>query len=165
VTGLVTDVDAGAEEKRLELLLEMVPKAHRIAFVGLRVDWEDAGARQFKAEAAKRDVKLLFVEGKRTDFSGALETLRQENADAFFVALSPLTTQFASSFGEFTVANRLPSSCAITEMVDRGCLMAYGQSVASVIVRSLTYVDRILKGSSPVTYRSSSPGIFTWSSS
>src|SRR4051812_31771997 len=40
VTGLVVDVDAGVEAKRLEMLMEIAPKARRIAFLGVQQGWD-----------------------------------------------------------------------------------------------------------------------------
>src|ERR1700752_5018696 len=40
VTGVSIDVDEQLEAKRLELLRELAPRATRIAYVGLRVEWE-----------------------------------------------------------------------------------------------------------------------------
>lgn len=149
VTGLVIDVGSGAEEKRLEILLEMLPKARRIAFVGWKSDWDSFWGKSIQSAAAKRGVDLYFAEGKSSGFAEAFEALKQRKSEAFFVALSPTTMSFSSSFGEFTLLSRIPSSCGITEMADDGCLLAYGQSVASVWTQALTYVDKILKGAKP----------------
>jgi len=51
-----------------------------------------------------------------------------------------------ATFAEFGVENRIASTCAITEMADQGCLMAYGQSGVGFWIHAFTYVDKILKG-------------------
>jgi putative ABC transport system substrate-binding protein len=149
VTGLVTDVGTGSEEKRLEIFLELLAKARRLAFVGTKGDWESPWGNAIRSIAAKRRLDLFFAEGTPVGFADALEALRRKKSEAFFVALSPSTGQFGSLFGEFTVSSRIPSSCGITEMAERGCLMAYGQSAKNFFAYAVTYVDKILKGAKP----------------
>lgn len=149
VTGLTTDVGTGVEEKRLELFLELLPKARRIAFIGLKVDWENAWGSAIRNAASKLGVTLSYTEGKRTGFEEAFEILRKEKPDAFFVALSPTTWPFRSSIGEFTLGGRIPSSCGLTDMAEYGCLMAYGQNIPDIWAYTVKYVDRILKGTKP----------------
>jgi len=149
VTGLVTDVGAGAEEKRLEIFLELLPKARRIAFVGQKGDWDFVWGEAVRSAAAKRKVSITFAEGNPAGFTEALDGIKRKKPDAFFVALSPTTGAFGLKFGQFTLANRIPSSCGIAEMAQDGCLMAYGQSAADIFAHSVTYVDKILKGAKP----------------
>ena len=149
VTGLVTDVGMGSEEKRLEIFLELLPKARRLAFVGMKGDWETPWGRAIRDIAAKRQLDLYFAEGNPAGFADALEAIRRRKTEAFFVAASPMTTQFMSSFSEFTLSSGIPGTCAITEMAEQGCLMAYGQSFKSFFSYAVTYVDKILKGANP----------------
>ena len=149
VTGLTLDVGTGAEEKRLELFLELLPKARRIAYVGLKSDWDSPWGRAIRSAATKRRLDLYFAEGKPNGFAEALDSLKQRKSEAFFVGLTPQTFPFSSTFGEFTVASRIPSSCGLTDMVEQGCLVAYGQSLADIYDHVVTYVDKILKGAKP----------------
>jgi putative ABC transport system substrate-binding protein len=139
----------GSEEKRLEIFLELLPMARRLAFVGTKGDLESPWGRAIQSAAAKRRLDLYFAEGTPAGFADALEAVRRRKSEAFFVAASPMTTQFSSSFSEFTLASGIPSSCAITEMAEQGCLMAYGQSFKSFFSYAVTYVDKILKGAKP----------------
>jgi putative ABC transport system substrate-binding protein len=150
VTGLAIDVDTGAEEKRLEIFLEILPKARRIAFVGSPATWEEAWGKAVRGVAAKRGVSLLYVEAQGTaGYADALEIVTREKFDALFVANAPAAGRLGRTFGEFTVASRIPSACGITEMVDQGCLMTYGQSGIGFWKHGFAYVDKILKGAKP----------------
>ncbi len=149
VTGLAIDVDTGAEAKRMDLFLQMVPNARRVAFVGLRADWENPWGLAVRDVAARHDVTLVFAEGKPAGYADALNMVKQSRVDAFFVALTPTTGIIGRTLGDFSVANRLPSSCGLTEMADSGCTMAYGQSVKDFIVAAISYVARILNGAKP----------------
>lgn len=149
VTGLVIDVGTGSEEKRMELFLEMLPKTRRLAFVGLKADWENAWGKAVQSVAANRRLDLFFAEGNPAGYADALEALKRRKSEAFFVALSPMTTAFTSSFVDFALSSRIPCSCGIVEMAERGCLMAYGQSVNGFFAYAVKYVDKILKGANP----------------
>jgi len=150
VTGLALDVDTGAEEKRFEIFLEMLPKVRRIAFVGSPTSWEDAWGRAVQGVAAKRGVSLLHVAAQgSTGYADALESVQREKFDALYVANTPAAGRLGRMFGEFSAANRIPSACGITEMVDQGCLMTYGQSGVGFWKHGFAYVDKILKGAKP----------------
>lgn len=149
VTGLVTDVGVAAEEKRLSLFLELLPMVRRIAFVGMKADWESPWGNAIQNAAANRRLDLFFAEGKPAGFADALEAIRRSKSEAFFVAASPTTTQFTLSFSEFTLSSGIPSTCAITEMAEQGCLMAYGQSFKGFFSYAVKYVDKILRGEKP----------------
>ncbi len=149
VTGLVTDVGTSSEEKRLEIFLELLPKARRLAFVGTKRDWENPAGRAIQSIAAKRRLDLFFAEGKSSGFADALEALRRRKSEAFFIANSPSTGPFMASFAEFTLSSGIPSSGGVTEMAEQGCLMAYGQTARNFYSYAVTYVDKILKGAKP----------------
>ena len=149
VTGLVTDVDAGSEEKRMDLFLELLPKTKHLAFVGWKQDWENRWGKAVQDVAVKRGVDVFFAEGGPAGFADALEALKRKKSEAFYVAYSPRTTASTSLFVDFTLKNGIPSSCGITEMAESGCLMAYGQSFKSFFTHAATYVDKILKGAWP----------------
>jgi putative ABC transport system substrate-binding protein len=149
VTGLVTDVGAGSEEKRVDLFLEMLPKTRHLAFVGWKSDWESPWGKAVQNVALGRRLDLFFAEGNAAGFADALEEIKRKKSEAFFVALSPTTAPFTSLFVDFTLASRIPSSCGVTEMAEQGCLMAYGQSYRSIFTYAVTYVDKILKGANP----------------
>ena len=160
VTGSALDVGTGAEEKRMEILLEMLPKARRIAFVGTQIDWDAPWGKAVRGVAAKRGVSLVLAEGKTNGVTEALDVVKKEKAEAFFVALSPWSGKFSRAFADFTVANHIPSSCGLIEMVDLGCLMGYGQSGAAMWIRVMAYVDKILKGAKPADLPIEQPTTF-----
>jgi len=151
VTGVLSDVDMDSDAKRLQFLLELLPKKpSRIAFLGTKADWENDFGKNVQALAEKVGVRLVQVEGATTGFAGAFAVIRKQKVDALYVARGPSTYGFRHQIGEFALSSRLPSSCpGTTEFTEAGCLMSYGGSVFELFRRAASHVDRILKGEKP----------------
>ena len=82
--------------KRLELLLELVPKAKSIAYLHNPTNpvFAESEARELQAAARARAVRLVFVNASRpSEFEAAFADLVQQRADALVVssAVSLLT--------------------------------------------------------------------------
>lgn len=149
VTGLTIDVDEHVEAKRLELLLELTPRATRIAYVGLREEWERPYVLNIRAAAQRLGVTMVHVETGDGDFASAFLRLRHEQANAVMVERSPRAYGRRREIGQLALASGLPSSCAQGELVEQGCLMSYGTDNVDLGRRASVYVDKILKGAKP----------------
>src|SRR5712692_9761856 len=151
VTGVLSDVDVGSDAKRLQLMLELLPKKpSRVAFLCTKADWENDVGRNVQELAEKVGVRLIHVEGGTRGFASAFEVIRKQKPDALFVARWPSTYGFRHQIGEFALSSRLPSSCpGTTEFTEAGCLMSYGGSIFELFRRAASHVDRILKGEKP----------------
>ena len=162
VTGVLSDMDVGSDAKRLQLLLDLLPrKPSRVAFLGTRTDWEDDSGKNVRALAEKAGIQLIPVEGAARGFSNAFALIRKQKPDALFVARGPTTYGFRHSIGEFALSSRVPSSCPGTsEFVEVGCLMSYGGSTFEMFRRAAGHVDRILKGEKPGDLGIEHPTIF-----
>lgn len=146
ITGLAVDVDTEIEAKRLEMLLELVPGARRVAFVGSASELASIYGQRVQATAQRLGVALLHAESSTTGYAEAFAFLARERPQAFLVAHGPASYAFRREIGEKAGASGIPSSCAHVETVAHGCLMSYGASLAHVFVRAADYVDQILKG-------------------
>lgn len=151
VTGVLSDVEVGSDAKRLQLLVELLPKRpSRVAFLGTKADWEDDIGKNVQALAEKAGIRLIHVEGGARGFANAFGAIRKQKPDALFVARGPTTYGFRHSIGEFAVSSGVPSSCpGTTEFTEAGCLMSYGGSTFELFRRAASHVDRILKGEKP----------------
>jgi putative tryptophan/tyrosine transport system substrate-binding protein len=150
ITGMTT-VAAELSAKRLQLLLEVVPKISRVAFL-----WNPANpgsTAQFEnvqAAAQVLGVALLSVEVRSPDeFEGAFATIMRERADAFMLTAEPMHQLHAGWIIGFAAKSRLPAMYAVKENVVAGGLMSYGTSLPDSFRRAAYYVDRILKGAKP----------------
>ncbi len=135
--------------KRLELLMEAVPKLSRVAFIW-NPDVRGAVLDYKKTEGAARSLRLQLqsVEVPRAEnFDRAFSAVTKGRAQALIVP-GPNPVLFANrgQIGSFAQRNRLPSMYGQKEYVDAGGLMSYGPSTADLWRRTATYVDKILKG-------------------
>jgi putative ABC transport system substrate-binding protein len=149
ITGLSLDVEEDLEAKRVELFMELVPRAKRIAFVGLREEWERPYAVKMRAAAERRGTTIALVESAPGDFASAFSRLKQEGADAYMVERSPRAYGRRHEIGRLALASELPGSCGQAELVEQGCLMSYSPDNNDLARRLSVYVDKILKGTKP----------------
>jgi putative tryptophan/tyrosine transport system substrate-binding protein len=149
VTGLSIDVDEQLEAKRVELLLEFAPRASRIAYLGLREEWERPHIQNMRAAAQRAGATLVHVDSGPGDFASAFSRLKQEQANAYVIERSPRAYGRRTEIGRLSMASGLPGSCHASELVDEGCLMSYAPDTLDWGRRVAVYVDKILKGTRP----------------
>jgi len=151
VTGL-SNISPDLSGKRLELLMEAVPKLSRVAFLwnpdvrGAVLDY-----RETENAARSLGLQLQSVEVPRAeDFDRAFSAVTKERAQALVLpAANPIAFSNRGQIASFAQRNRLPSMFAQKEYVDAGGLISYGPSTADLHRRAATFVDKILKGRKP----------------
>jgi len=151
VTGLT---NAGPElgGKRLDLLMEVIPKVSRVAFIW-NPDIRGALFDYKQTEVAARSLRLalLSVEVTRAeDLDRAFTVITEQRTQALIVqGPNPVLFSNPGQIVGFAQQNRLPSMYAAQEYVNSGGLMSYGASVPELYRRAATFVDKILKGAKP----------------
>jgi len=147
VTGLSTqDADLGG--KRLELLLQVVPRVSRLAQL---VDETSTGTvligKGTKAAAASVGVQLqsLGVRDKG-ELDRAFAAMKKARADALIVESSSMLFAWRERLAELALTNRLPTMFAQRQYAEAGGLMAYSADFSDLYRRAATFVDKILKG-------------------
>ncbi|MBI3371486.1 MAG: ABC transporter substrate-binding protein [Betaproteobacteria bacterium] len=150
ITGLST-LTSELGPKRLEMLLAMVPKASRVAILRNSSNPTSLKALQdVQAAGQKLRVKILPMEARTPqEIDNAFASMRQQNAGALLIFLSPLFQQQRNQIAELAAKLRLPSMAADRIYAEAGCLMSYGSSLTDNLHRAATYVDKILKGAKP----------------
>jgi putative ABC transport system substrate-binding protein len=139
------------DAKRLEMLKEAVPKASRVAVLW-HPDFSPhvEGLRGLKSAAQVLGVELQPVAFRHPqDFEAGFAAMRQGGADALLVMGHPMTFNAATPLAELAVRGRLPAIALYREFAQAGGLMAYGASIAHLYRRAASYVDKILKGTTP----------------
>ena len=151
----MTFLSAELVGKRLNLLLELLPKATTIAYLSgpsISPIFED---RKSEILAAARAVgrEIIVVEVRRFDFEAAFATLVEQGADALIVGnfsffLNPLRNR--DQILELAARHKIITIYPNRMYVAHGGLMSY-DSDSMAVVRQLGshYVGRILKGAKP----------------
>jgi putative ABC transport system substrate-binding protein len=142
------------EEKRFELLRELVPGITRVVMLG-NVGNVYADLAMRRVEPLVEAAGLKFDRVKIDPANGldnGLDAVRRAHPDGVLVANAPAFANFSQVYRPivaFMAANRLPAIYGNREFVEAGGLMAYGTNYDDLLRQAAGYVDRILKGASP----------------
>lgn len=137
--------------KRIDLLLQVVPSARRIAV--LYQPELDINARQAalaEQTLRSRNVTALRVAiGGPETYDAAFETLARERPDAVLVVENPSVFTHRVEVVRRITALRLPAMYGFQPFALSGGLMSYSIDFADQFRRAAGYVDRILRGAIP----------------
>jgi putative tryptophan/tyrosine transport system substrate-binding protein len=145
--------------KRLELLKEAASALSRVAVLlnpgnpTQRLD-NPVGV-PFTGEVARAaralGLQLLYPLEVQTpqEIETAFAVMRQERAEALFVASDPLFFAHRAQIAALAIKSRLPTTFERREYVEAGGLMAYGAKFSELAARLATFVDKILHGAKP----------------
>jgi ABC-type uncharacterized transport system substrate-binding protein len=147
VTGLAVDFGAGLGVKRLEQLRDIVPAAHRVAYLGVQAEWDAAVA--MRAAAQQMGITLYLVDARLPRIDIALRELEQNPPDALFVAGAAPLFVHRKAIVDFAGRARVPDFHLHAHSVADGGLLSYGHDSHEIFRRAAGYVDRILKGAKP----------------
>jgi ABC-type uncharacterized transport system substrate-binding protein len=152
--GNVTGLSSLAPEisgKHLELLMQIVPKLSRVAFLGNAT--EPGNAQVWSAtEAAARagGVQLQYFDVLApNDIAPAFRAASQGQAQAVLVLTSPVIAAQLQQVVDLAMQYHLPAIYHRGHYVEAGGLMSYGVSQHDLDRRAATYVHKILQGTKP----------------
>ena len=144
---LATELSA----KRLEILLELAPKASRVAML-----WNDANpgmllrSREAQGAATKLGVAIKSVGvHDLNSFDAAFAMIASEPIDALLTLVDPFTLQNRKRIVDFAAERRLPAIYETGEFVETGGLISYGPNQPIIEQRAAEYEDKIFKGAKP----------------
>jgi len=137
--------------KRLEMLVEALPTARRVAFLTNPTNPNTVEfRREAEAVARAKGVKLLSFEVSAPEqIESVIATVAKARPDAFVAAGDPLFWTTHQRLIEAVARHRLPTMWESGTWVEAGGLMAYGANPDDLYRRAATYADRILKGTKP----------------
>jgi putative ABC transport system substrate-binding protein len=152
VTGVVL-LQAALDGKRLDLLHEAVPQAHRIAALHQRtgaITRRDSD-REMGAVAARAGVELLttFEADGPEDYPAAFAAMRAAGAQALVITGNPRFFRDAGQLAALAAATGLPTACEWAEMARSGCLLGYGPRLTELRRRLADYAAQIFRGARP----------------
>ena len=135
--------------KRLELLKEAAPHISRVGFLW-NPDHPDNEPREAERAAANLGLQLYAQEVRGpADFVGAFQAMRKAHIDALYVVSSRLTLRSIDRIVNFAADHQLPLASGFGDWALEGGLLSYGPNIKEMVRRSVTQVDRILKGTKP----------------
>lgn len=145
VTGL-SSVSAELGSKLLEVVREVLPKARRVAVLGLATDpFSAAFAERIRsdAQAVQVDSRPVLVRGAN-ELDGVFATLKKEHTDAVIVLINapPATVPLALN-------NRVPPFSHHKALAKTGAVVCYSADFSERGREIADYVDKILKGAKP----------------
>src|SRR5690349_19318114 len=144
ITGL-SAYTAGLEEKRAELLKELVPGAMRIGGLynmGNPVVpplWNELETAARKLGLTPQLLDIRKVE----DIAPAFADATSQHIDALIVSVDALTQKNRSFIAQLAAGHGLPAIYVSKEYIDAGGLIAYGPSYPDLYRRAAIYVDKI----------------------
>jgi len=147
VTG-ITSLARRLTGKRLELLMEMIPKLSRIGILSSAgfsavKDYEDA------AQQLKVSLKILEVQPPSPDLGNAFQLAVKERVTAIIVVSVPGLSGYRKQIVDLAVQNQLPLMSESIAVVEVGALVSYHANNDELLKRAAVYVDKILKGAKP----------------
>jgi len=132
--------------KRLEFLREVMPRLSRVAIVW-NPDHPDPDFKDTEAVASRVGIRLLPIEVRKPDdFAGGLATVTRDRAEAMIVVSSRLMTLRQAQILEFAAKARIPVVTGWGSWAEDGALLSYGPDISEIVRRSVSHVDKILRG-------------------
>jgi putative ABC transport system substrate-binding protein len=152
--GNVTGVVILTEEldgKRLDLLLEAVPTARRVAALMLpSLPYRQALETKIGAVAKSRGIELVTLDAASADdYPAAFAAMRAADVQALLVTANPAFNRDAAELARRAAEVRIPSMCEWAENARAGCLLAYGPSRSELRRRVAHFVASIFRGIAP----------------
>jgi len=150
VTGL-SDLAAGLQGNRLQLLREIAPAASLIAVVlNPGTPYTALAYKELQAAAnlAKIQVRAFEVRSPE-EIAPQLDATKAAGAGALVILEDPLTFSRRSEIAAFASRLRLPAVYGYREFAEAGGLVSYGTDHNMQWRRGAEIVDLILKGAKP----------------
>jgi putative ABC transport system substrate-binding protein len=137
--------------KRVQLLLELIPSAAKIALLQ-KQDAVSADAGQRDVEAAARALgrqMILLRISSWSDVEAAFVSAVRQQADALLFSSNPFFTDRRVEIVALAARHALPAGYAWREFAEPGGLTSYGPNIAWAYRQVGQYASRILKGANP----------------
>ena len=153
--GNVTGFDlllAETAGKRLELLLDLVPRARSIAYLHNPTNpvFAESEMREVQVAAQALGVRLLLVKASRpSEFETAFADVVQQRADALQVSGDGFLLTHPDEIVALAARNAVPAIYAWRQAMAVGGLVSYGTNILDAWRQAGIYTGRILRGEKP----------------
>jgi putative tryptophan/tyrosine transport system substrate-binding protein len=140
------------EAKRLELLVQLVPRAVRIAVLVNPADVHNTETTLQELGAAARSMSLqiqVLRASTPREIEEAFAAIGQDRPDALFVGSAAFLNIRRVQLVQLASYHRVPVTFSLREAAEAGGLMSYGPSIEDAYRQWAVYAGRILKGAKP----------------
>jgi len=150
ITGL-SAIGVDLSPKHVELMKTMMPRLTSIAvLMNPGNSTHPAILKNVEAAAEKLGMKVVPADARvPNEIEGAFAAASRKGAGAVIVATDAFYSGQGPRLADASIRHRMPTISIYDENVHAGCLMSYGQDIASFHRQAATYVDKILKGAKP----------------
>jgi putative ABC transport system substrate-binding protein len=145
-------LSAETAAKRLELLLEVVPKAKSIGYLRNPTNpaYAEAETREVQAAARAHGVRILIANASRpSEIDTALADLVQQGIGALQVSSDGFLLTHPDQIVALAARYAVPAIYAWRQFMAVGGLMSYGTNIRDGWRQAGIYTGRILKGEKP----------------
>jgi putative ABC transport system substrate-binding protein len=153
ITGVSVDTGKSIHGKRIGLLREMFPAMSKLAYLTLRIAWENVQGPAMRAAADAAGIplisSLLETPTSEAAYREAIANASRDGANAIMVGDNPDSTTNRVLIAGLIGQARLPAMSPSSEFVDAGGLMAYSSDLVELNKRSANDIDAILRGANP----------------
>ena len=151
VTG-VSQLNQEVEEKRLELLHELLPKASALALLVNPTDpaIAEPQMRAVRLAAEAFGIKLTVLNASsEQDFESAFAKLAESQAGGLVIGGDAFFSSHSKQLAALTVQHGVPAIYQWRDFAAAGGLMSYGANITDTHRLAGIYAGRILKGDKP----------------
>jgi len=134
--------------KRVEVLMEMIPKASRLALLSNPEHAGELSEYRVTEDAARRLGAVIRRYLVRTpeDLTTAFTAIRAYNPDAMIVFPDSLTLAGRKDITDFAASANIPSIYGWTEFAESGGLVSYGPTLTESFKALAVFVGKLIKG-------------------
>jgi putative ABC transport system substrate-binding protein len=156
ITGMA-EIGIELDEKRIEILREVVPGLSRLAVVR-RAQIDAAIARDMapivkeweqgleRSSSTKGIVYQFFDVAQREDYPRVFADIASGGFGAIFLAPNALAGEAKETVGTVARSSGVPTICDNPLLVEAGVLMSYGPNFTHTLRQTAGYVDKVLRG-------------------
>lgn len=137
--------------KQLELLKKTIPSMRRVGVL-----WNPGNPghapvlEKLNSAAGALGVEIKLVEARGPDdFGAAVSAVKRSKSEGLLVLWDPILYAHAGRLTLLALENRTPTISTDREFAEAAGLMAYGPRQSDIFRDAASYVDKIVRGSSP----------------
>lgn len=145
----VTLIAPDLEIKRLALLREVIPSAHRIAMLSIYRKVTEPGEAPMRTEATASNVQLIeYYLDDPSQAEQAFSAMRAASVEGLVIVPVPELVVHLERLANLSTESGLPTICGFRQGADQGCLIGYGPELTELIRQAADDVARIFQGAS-----------------